>query len=210
VRFGGRCYESEERRGTMLVRRVQGATVLLSIVTALLLGITDTSEGGLKYERTVEEYSIPDVTLVNQEGEVVRLREILNSDAPVFLDFIYATCTTICPVLSVGFSNFQKKMGPETQRVRMVSISIDPDNDKPEVMKKYLERYKARPGWDFLTGTREDIFAVMRAFDAYVPNKMSHYPITFLRAPGQEKWVRIYGLLSTKELTMEYEELIEK
>lgn len=138
------------------------------------------------------------------------MKDFLNSDKPVVLDFIFGTCTTICPVLSAGFSNMQKKLGPEVENVRLVSISIDPEYDTPEVMRKYLERYKAKPGWDFFTGTRENIDAAMRAFDAYTPNKMSHFPITFLWLPGNEKWVRIYGMISTKDLMNEYSLLINK
>ena len=48
-----------------------------------------------------------------------------------------------------------------------------------------------------------------RAFDAYVPDKMSHRPVMFLRAPDTEEWVRIYGLVSTRELMEEYQKLLE-
>ena len=142
--------------------------------------------------------------LRNQEGRPTALRELLAGDLPVLLDFIYGTCTTICPVLSAGFANFQQK-NPDAGKVRLVSITIDPEHDRPEVLKKYLERYGARPGWDFLTGSRQDIDQVMRAFNAYVPNKMAHYPLTFIRRPGSGDWVRIYGLIGTRELLAEYQ-----
>jgi len=162
-----------------------------------------------RYKRTIEKYIIPDVTLVNQNRSKVKLRNLLDSDNPVMLDFIYGTCTTICPVLSAGYSNLQKKLGAESGDVRLVSVSIDPEYDTPEVMKAYLKRYGAKPGWDFLTGTREDIDKVMRAFDAYVPNKMSHYPLTLLKAPRGDKWIRIYGLVGTAELMEEYRNMLK-
>lgn len=168
------------------------------------------SAAATKYKRTVEKYQVPDVTLVNQEGKRINLRTYLESDKPVILDFIYGTCTTICPVLSIGFSHFQKKLGPDADKVRLVSISIDPDNDTPAVMKEYLQRYNASDGWDFLTGKREDIIMVMRAFDAYVINKMNHYPLTILRGPGDKEWIRINELLSTSDLMQEYKLLLKK
>jgi len=168
------------------------------------------SEGKTGYKRTLETYQVPDVTLVNQDGKRINLKALLDSGKPVLLDFIYGTCTTICPVLSIGFSHFQKKLGPAAGNVQLVSISIDPDNDTPEVMKEYLERYDAQPGWDFLTGKREDIIAVMKAFDAYVINKMNHYPLTILHAPGDDKWVRINDLLATSDLMNEYQGLLQK
>ncbi len=151
---------------------------------------------------------VPDVTLLNQDREKIRLVDILNIDKPVFLDFIYGSCTTVCPVLSASFSNMQKKLGSDAANVQMVSISIDPEYDTPEVMAEYLSRYRAKPGWMYLTGTRENIDKAMRAFDAYVPNKMSHYPLTLLKAPGNDSWVRIYGLIGTADLMDEYRKIL--
>ena len=162
------------------------------------------------YERTLERLSIPDVTLINQDGKRVKLLALVNSGKPVVVDFIYGTCTTICPVLSAGYTNFQRKLGADTRSVQLISVSIDPENDGPAVMKKYLKNYRAQPGWDFLTGSREDINRVMRAFDAYIPNKMSHFPIMFLKAPGDEQWVRIYGLIGTSDFIKEYTKVVSK
>jgi protein SCO1 len=133
----------------------------------------------------------------------VLLKDLLNSDKPVIVEFIFATCTTICPVLSAGFTNLQQKIAPDTQKVRLVSISIDPENDTPKAMKEYLKRYRSKPGWDFLTGSRPDIDRVMHAFNAYIPNKMLHYPLTFIGLPNSGKWVRINGLMSTSEFMAE-------
>ena len=185
--------------------------LLLPVLFLLLFfSMISQVEAAAKYKRTVEKYKVPDVTLVNQDGKRINLKTFLDGDKPVILDFIYGTCTTICPVLSIGFSHFQKKMGPEAATVRLVSISIDPDNDTPQVMKEYLQRYNAREGWDFLTGKRDDIIKVMRAFDAYVTNKMNHYPLTILHGPGDENWIRINELLSTSDLMKEHKLLLKK
>ena len=157
-----------------------------------------------RYQRTVENYTVPDVVLVNQDGAKVHLKSFMETDKPVILDFIYGTCTTICPVLSASFANLQNRLGPDVQKVRLVSITIDPENDTPKVMKEYLKKYHAKPGWDFLTGTRTDIDRVMRAFNAYIPNKMSHYQLTLLRSPADGTWLRISGLMSSSELMNEY------
>ena len=158
---------------------------------------------GKNHTSKIESYDIPAVTLINQDREQVKLQELLSDTRPILLQFIFADCTTICPVLSSGFSNFQKKLGPKTEEVQLVSITIDPESDSPEVMKKYLTRYQAQPGWNFLTGNRKDINQVMNAFNAYVSNKMSHYPLTFLKTPDNQ-WVRIDGLVGTDELLLEY------
>lgn len=159
------------------------------------------------YKKTMEQYTVPAVNLINQDGELVDLKAYLDSDKPIVLDFIYGTCTTICPILSVGFAHFQKKLGSDAQNVRMVSITIDPDNDTPELMKIYLEKYGARPGWEAFTGKRAHIVSVLREFDAYVANKMNHFPLTIMKAPGEKKWVRLYGMLSAADLRKEFAQL---
>jgi protein SCO1 len=169
-----------------------------------------TSTIGKKKVRNIAKYKVPDVTLTNQDGVKVDLKELMNSDKIVALEFIFTTCTTICPVLSAGFSNLQENLGPDAENVQMVSITIDPEYDTPNVLKEYSQRYKAEKGWDFLTGSRKDIDSVMKAFDAFVSNKMSHLPLTFLHYPGKTEWVRVLGLLSASELEKESYAMLNK
>jgi len=182
----------------------------LTCVIALFIVPVETAPAAPAYQRTLERYTVPDVTLINQDGKKVKFSALVNSGKPVVVDFIYGTCTTICPVLSAGYTNFQRKLGADTRSVQLISISIDPENDTPAVMRKYLKNYRSQPGWDFLTGSRGDIDRVMRAFNAYIPNKMDHYPIMFLKAPGDEQWVRIYGLIGTSDFLKEYKLAVQK
>ena len=158
-----------------------------------------------RYQRSVEKYTIPAVVLTTQDGNKIRLKALLESEQPVAVDFIYATCTTICPILSAGYANLQRKLGTDSAKVHLVSITIDPENDTPPILKEYLEKYQARPGWDFLTGSRRDIDRVMTAFDAYFRNKMDHKPLTFIRSPKDGSWIRLYGLMSGIDFMDEYQ-----
>ncbi len=173
-------------------------TLLTSLLAVLAL-----QAGGPKYERSLQAYAVPEVTLLDQTGAKVRLAELLKGDRPVILEFIFANCTTICPVMSTGYTNLQMKLGPKAGAVRLISISIDPENDTPAVMAAHLRRYRARPGWDFLAGSKADTDKVMKAFNAYAPNKMDHLPLTLIRTPGEARWVRINGLLSSTEFLAE-------
>ena len=184
--------------------------ILLTVILCLPLTGTCESERP-KYKRTVHEYAIPDVALLNQDGKKVQLKSFLRpKDKVIILDFIFGTCTTICPVLSASFVNFQNKLGAEAGKVQLVSISIDPEHDTPKVLKAYLKRYKAKPGWDFLTGSRENIERVTNAFNAYTSDKMQHYPLTFVYSPVQDRWFRIDGLVATSELMDEYQKALKR
>lgn len=185
-----------------------GAAVRLLAVIFLFSLLSNRAYAEVQqYRRTVETYTVPDVVLIDQNGARVHLKEQLNSRQPVIVEFIFATCTTICPVLSASFVNLQQRLGKHSQKVHLISISIDPENDSPKVMKQYLKRYRAKPGWDFLTGSRSDIDTVMRAFNAYIPNKMYHVPLTLMKMPDDRQWVRIYGLMSSSEFVSEFQKL---
>lgn len=159
------------------------------------------------YQRSIEDVAVPDLTLVRMDGRRVSLREELTSDTPVLMNFIFTTCTTICPVMSATFSRVQAGLGEEGAGVRMVSISIDPEQDTPARLRDYAQRHEAGPDWHFLTGSVEQIAAVQRAFDAYRGSKFNHAPLTFLRMPGDARWVRIEGLVQAEVILDEYERL---
>jgi len=148
-------------------------------------------------------YSVPDVELIDESGATVALRSLLDADQPVALNFIFTTCTTICPVMSATFAQMQRKLGEEAQRVQLVSISIDPEYDRPEVLRQYAERFHAGAGWTFLTGDGGDISQVLRSFEAYAGSKMNHQPITLLKKPEDPSWIRIDGLASGEDLARE-------
>lgn len=163
------------------------------------------ASGKARYTRTDVSVTVPDVEVIDQNGRVVSFQEIMAADKPVFVEFIFATCTTICPLLSAGYVSIQRKLGEDRDRVRLISITIDPENDGPEELTAYLKRYGGRSGWDFYTGTREDINTVMRSFDAYVPDKMSHQPLIFIRSSVDGSWVRLYGFASSADLMAEFQ-----
>jgi protein SCO1/2 len=159
------------------------------------------------YVRKAQEYQVPDVMLTDQDGRKVSLRAMLGGQEPVMLNFIFTTCTTICPVLSASFTQTQKTLGLDASNVRMISISIDPEHDTPAKLQEYAQRFQARAGWTFLTGDRNDIVVVLKAFDAYRRDKMNHIPLTFMRAAPQADWIRMEGFASAGDLVREFQAL---
>jgi protein SCO1/2 len=160
--------------------------------------------GGNHYERSVRSYAIPDVLLVDAEARPVRLRELLATDEPVMLNFIFTTCSTICPVTVKVFADLPSRLGSSAKNLRMVSISIDPENDTPAKLKDYARNFGEGLRWRFLTGRVEDIKTVQLAFDSYRGDKMTHEPLTLMRKAGATNWVRIDGFASPDELALEY------
>jgi protein SCO1/2 len=158
------------------------------------------------YVRRTGRYSVPDVTLRNAYGAAVPLRSSLAGSA-VILDFIFTTCETICPVTSLTFSQLQEALAQESEPVRLVSISIDPEQDTPAVLKAYGARFHAGPRWQMLTGSVQDSVLVQRAFEVYRGDKMNHQPVTLLRLRAGEPWLRLEGFASADEILGEYRRL---
>ncbi len=183
----------------------RATNLFLVVSVALLAGAP--SWAAPPYTTSTLTVEIPEVTLIDQDANVVTLNELVEGKEVVMVDFIFGTCTTICPILSAGFTNLQRRMGSGPGGPTLLSISIDPEHDSPEIMSKYLKRYRAQPGWYFLTGDRDDIDKVMHAFDAYVPDKMSHQPVTFIKGTEPNQWLKIDGLVSTADLTTELEKI---
>jgi protein SCO1/2 len=164
----------------------------------------------VNYTRTVARYEPPDVPLVSMDGRKTTLLTALGHDGPIMLQFIFTTCPTICPVMSSTFSAAQAKLGDDIGKVRMVSVSVDPEHDTPERLRDYARKFRAGQQWLFLTGSTEDIAAIQKAFDAYRGSKMRHEPLTFLRAASGGPWVRLDGLMSATQLVAEYRGLMPK
>jgi protein SCO1/2 len=108
------------------------------------------------------------------------------------------------------FARVPAELGEEARRFRLISISIDPEQDTPKQLRAYAERFGAGDRWRFLTGRAEDIVTVERAFDAYRGDKMNHQPLTLLRAGPDRSWVRLDGFASPAELAREYERIARR
>lgn len=150
--------------------------------------------------RMMAEYTIPPVMLVRDDGKTVTLPEELDDGRPVVLNFIYTSCTTICPVTSHTLARLQGELGPDRDRVHLVSISIDPEQDTPARLAAYAKKFGAGPEWQHYTGTLNASIAAQRAFDAYRGDKMNHTPVTFLRAAPGKPWLRIDGFATADDL----------
>ncbi len=160
------------------------------------------------YTSRVISYTTPELKLVDSNGKSVPLHELINDHSAVLLNFIFTTCTTICPVMSATFQQVQENLGADRKDVRLVSISIDPENDTPAKLKVYAEKFKVGPQWTLLTGSLENSIAVQKAFGAFAGEKMNHKPVTFLKAKGSDtQWVRLDGLAEADQIIKEYDKL---
>jgi protein SCO1/2 len=150
--------------------------------------------------RSEANYAIPSVTLVRDDGKSVLLPAELDDGRPVVVNFIYTSCTTICPLSSQIFEQFQEDLAGAHASMHLVSISIDPEQDTPARLRAYAAQYHARRGWDHYSGTLASIIAVQKAFNVYRGDKMSHTPLTLMRAAPGKPWIRFDGFAGADDL----------
>lgn len=152
--------------------------------------------------RSGVDIALPDLTLVRDDGRSVPLREALG-EGPVFVNFVFTTCTSVCPVMSQIFAETQSRLRRDGGHARFVSISIDPLQDTPQRLSAYAKRLEAGASWRFLTGTPAASVAVQKAFGTYTGDKMNHPVATFFRPRADADWVRLDGFARPDELLRE-------
>jgi len=154
--------------------------------------------------KSLARYEVPDVVLKDMNDKPISMREFLGKREPLILNFIYTSCTSVCPAMTGVFSQIQTKLG---QAVRLVSISIDPEYDTPKRLKSYARSFDVGTNWTMLTGNLNDSVAIQRAFSVYRGDKMDHVAATFMRVDPDQPWTRLDGLSSANELVEEYRRL---
>jgi protein SCO1 len=109
----------------------------------------------------------PEFTLTQQDGKRLALKEL--RDKVLAITFIFASCTDTCPLLTAKMAGLRDHLGPDFgSKVYFLSITVDPERDTTEVLKRYAEAYKANlAGWAFLTGTAAEIREVGKRYGIY-------------------------------------------
>ena len=134
--------------------------ILIPIVTAGLLFWLRQAQVQQLTNRTISSYgALPPFELVNQDAQPFGSAQLAGK---IWIaDFIFTSCPGPCPIISSRMSELQKPL--EKTDIHLVSFTVDPEKDTPEVLRSYAEKLHARPArWDFLTGARPEIYALTR------------------------------------------------
>ncbi|MBP9824727.1 MAG: SCO family protein [Thermoanaerobaculia bacterium] len=102
---------------------------------------------------------LPEFALVERSGAT--LDKAALAGRPAIVDFIFTRCPASCPMLTARMKELEKRI-PEGSTVRLLSISVDPEHDRPEVLTRYAEGWQVGPRWLFATGERAAIWELVR------------------------------------------------
>jgi cytochrome oxidase Cu insertion factor (SCO1/SenC/PrrC family) len=136
-------------------------SLLWGLLVAVLLAVV--TAAGLQRLRRPDPPpvlgQVPAFSLTNRDGRTVGLTDL--AGAPWVADFVFTRCPASCPIMTARMAKLNREL-PEDLGVRMVSITVDPDHDTPQVLQKYAASFKAPDHWLFLTGNKEALFRLSK------------------------------------------------
>ncbi len=138
------------------------------------------------------------IWLTTQHGERVRFYDDLVRDKVVMINFMYTTCSKICPGMAARLAGFNDLLGARAGRdLTLLSISIDPEVDTPEKLEAYWQAFGSKPGWLFLTGDYDEIDRLRHELGVYDPDpivdadKTQHAGIVTFGNDRTDRWAAL-------------------
>ena len=172
-----------------------------AVAATMRASVTDTANTESNESGSARKMVIPDVEVLDQNGNALHFYSDLIKGKTVAINFIFTNCTTICPPLAATFARVQKDLGDKTGRdVHFISISVDPLTDTPERLKAWGAKFKAGDGWTFVTGDKQEIDKLLNALGASVSRREDHSPTVIVGNDLKGVWTRTFGLARSAQM----------
>lgn len=151
---------------------------------------------------------IPDLTVQTQNNQTYKFYTDLVKGKLVIINFIYTSCTAICPLSGGTFANLQTALGDRLGKdVFLITITTDPEIDSVEKLKTWSERFKPKEGWTFVTGEKSSMTSLLKALSGEGPRTGYHTPQILMVNDNDDSWISAYGLESPDNLLNTLEKL---
>jgi protein SCO1 len=155
------------------------------------------------------ELDVPDVPVVTQDGAHLNFHRDLVAGKVVAINFIFTTCTTVCPPLGVKFGTLQRLLGDHLGKdAFLISVSVDPVNDTPDRLKAWAAKFGARPGWTLVTGRKQDIDELLRGLSSSGASPEGHTPMVLIGNDAAGSWTRAHGFAPASTLVKSIEKAL--
>jgi protein SCO1/2 len=166
---------------------------------------TDDSPAGSPAERYFGE-----ALLTNQDGKQLRLYSDILKGNVVIINSFYSTCSSVCRVTIPVFKQLQDELGERVGKdVRLISITVDPESDTPEVLRKYAAGFGAKPGWEFLTGDKQTVDQVLYRLGLYAEAKENHSNVFIIGNEPTGLWKKVLGVAPPYEIWRSVESVLD-
>jgi protein SCO1 len=144
-------------------------------------------------QRVQDVGAIGAARLIARDGRVHSLAQDLESPETVVLNFFFTSCSSFCSTQTATLAELQKRLMQRNKKVRFISLSIDPDSDTPDAIRKFVSPFGIGAGWQFYTGKFDDMLQLQKQFDVYRGSKAAHAPVVLIRSSLGSKWLRVEG-----------------
>lgn len=142
-----------------------------------------------------------DVVLTDHNGRNVRFYSDVLQGKTVVIESFFSTCTGTCPLMNSTFARIQNAVGDRLGKdVFLVSITVDAENDTPARLKEYAAHMKARPGWLFLTGKKENVDQALHKLGLKVKSREEHKNLFIVGNEPKGLWKKVFGLGKADEI----------
>jgi protein SCO1/2 len=157
--------------------------------------------------------TLHDIGLVDTDGGTVRFKSEAVGNRIVVVNFIYTSCTTICPVTSAMFAEVQERLMDRLgegfgRDVKLITLTVDPATDTPERLKDYALNFGTPEGWLWLTGNKPQVDKVLTGLGAYAVDFTRHSGAVLVGDGRGGDWMRFYGLPNPADIVDRVEQLL--
>ncbi|MFP5265439.1 MAG: SCO family protein [Blastocatellia bacterium] len=151
---------------------------------------------------------IPDIEVVDQNRNRLHFYRDLIKGRLTAINFIFTSCTYICPLQGAAFSKLQAALGDRLGRdVFLISVTTDPLVDTPERLKAWGERFGAKAGWTFVTGRKSEMDRLLQAIAGDVSGTEEHSPFLLIVDDDQGVRFRAYGLAEPRAIMKYFDDI---
>lgn len=145
----------------------------------------------------------PNVALTNQDKKTIRFYDDVIKNRIVMIQFMYTQCDKYCPMVTPNLAKVQRELARRVpKQVTMISITVDPTHDTPQVLKDYAGKFHVQPGWQFLTGSKKDVDWIRRELGVYDPDekKTEHLNVLTIGKEPTGQWLAIEALAKPDDI----------
>ncbi|HEX2255110.1 MAG TPA: SCO family protein [Afifellaceae bacterium] len=142
-----------------------------------------------------------DLPVTTQDGQTLRFYSDVLKDKVLLVSLFYTSCKGACPVTTAKMAAVQELLGEDFgRRIHFVSITVDPENDTPAVIRDYAAQFGARDGWLFLTGDQEDLRTIAYRLGHRHENVEAHPPLYLVADTRRGYWRKLMPNVATEPL----------
>jgi protein SCO1 len=121
--------------------------------------------------KRIQEQHLPNLPLIDHEGKRVRFYDDLVKNKVVTLNFFFANCDEVCPLVTANLAKVQRLLGDQVGRdIHMYSFTLKPEEDTVDAIRKYRAKFNAGPGWTFFTAKPADMEKLRKAIGFTYPD----------------------------------------